>query len=816
MRWLAAGLVSLLSLSMIGGVAGFAILHHFGQGLPSLEKLRNYEPPNATRLYASTGELLIEYATEKRIFVPLTSIPKKVSQAFLAAEDKNFYEHPGIDPTAIVRAALSNASRMGKGGSLKGGSTITQQVVKNMLLSREQSIERKVKEAMLAFRISKVFTKDKVLELYLNDIYLGLRSYGVAAAALRYFDKSLDDLTLEESALLAALPKAPENYNPKRHYEAALERRNWVIERMKDDGYVTREEAAEAKKIPIRLKEREETNYAAAAFFAEEVRRQLEAKYGTDSLYEGGLVVHTTIDPTLQAYARDALRHALLAYDRRRGYRGPLTKVGTADWLNELRAFEAKRTDLSLIDDERLGVVLRANKQEAHLGFGTGLEGTLPSSQMEWAYGIHGSNPSMVFKPGDVVTVAPVADEKKKDIYSLQQIPIVNGAMMVMEPHTGRVLAMVGGYSHKDTQFNRATQAKRQPGSSFKPFVYLAGLESGFTPSTILMDAPIDVYQGPGLPIWRPKNYDGEFKGAITMRKALEQSRNVPTVRLALQVGIQKILDVATRLEVYPPLKPMFSTVLGSVETTLDRLVNAYCMFANGGKRVYPALIERIQDRKGKIIYRRDHRECKGCYETVDNPYISPEPPIPEDTREQVIDPRHDYQLVSIMEGVVQRGTAVAAKKLGRPIAGKTGTTNDSRDAWFIGFTPDMVAGVYVGFDNPRQLGKKETGGKVSLPAFIEFMEKALKDVPSRPFSIPEGIQLMKIDRRTGQPPNLSTVPGDITFEPFLEGQVPGYTPSLDVSAPIFDGAMPGSQPGFGGGDKPGEEVPQVGTGGLY
>lgn len=822
-RWIAAGLVTLMTLAMIGGVAAFAIIQHYGSDLPTLEKLQHYEPPIATRLYAGNGNLLAEYATEKRIFVPLEAMPKQLIQAFVAAEDKKFYEHPGIDFIGIVRAAINNVDNIMNNRSLEGASTITQQVVKNFLLTKEQSLERKIKEALLAFRITKAMSKDQVLELYLNDIYLGIGSYGVASAALNYFNKSLDELTLEEAAFLAALPKGPANYDPRYHYERAKVRRDWVIERMAEDGYIETAEAEKAKAGSITMRSRDETEFAVAAFFAEEVRRILVEQYGSDVLYKGGLTVHTTVDPELQKLARDALRKGLLEYDRRHGFRGAMANVDTDGWLEKLQQWSKTHSPV-LIENEQLAVVLQLSDTTAKVGLLNGLDGTLPLEEMKWAK-TNLSHPQDILKQGDVIIVAPVKD--KEDTYALRQEPEVNGAMMVIDPHTGRVLAMVGGYSYENTEFNRATQAERQPGSAFKPFVYLAALEAGYTPSTIIRDEPIAINQGPGLPLWTPKNYGGDFLGPTTMRRGLETSRNVMTVRLALQVGIKRIVEVAERFGVYGNLRPLFSVVLGSSETTLDRLVNAYAMLVNGGKRVQPALIERIQNRKGETIYRRDTRECTGCKETESQFLVTDYPPIPLDNREQVVDPRTAYQMVSMMEGVVQRGTAVRARVLGRPVAGKTGTTNDSRDAWFVGYTPDLVAGVYVGFDSPKKLGSRETGGGVALPSFIAFMQEALKDKPATPFRIPEGIRLVKTDITTGRQPTAASQAKNIIFEAFKQGDVPGSMPVLDVSTPLIEGPLPVGEEGetTGNGGLPSATSPTPdsstpppvwGTGGLY
>ena len=802
MRWISAAIVTMMTVGMIGGVALFAIIHHYGSDLPTLEKLKNYEPPTATRLYAGNGRLLTEYATQRRIYVPLTAIPKRVQQSFIAAEDKNFYSHPGVDFFGILRAMITNFKNIGTDARLVGGSTITQQVVKNFLLTNEQSFERKIKEALLAFRINRVLSKDTVLELYLNEIYLGGGAYGVASAALHYFNKSLDELTLEEAAYLAALPKAPNNYHPVEDYDEAKGRRDWVISRMEEDDYITEAEAEAAQAEPLIARTRDETEFAVAAFFAEEVRRELVKMYGSDVLYEGGLTVHTTVDPTMQRYARDALRDTLIDYDRRHGYRGAMGRVAEGAWLTELQAWK-KNNAVPLIENQQVGVITSQQNDYARVGFDSGLDGTIPLDEMKWASSSVGKTQDVV-SVGDIVLVSPTADGA--DTYRLEQVPKINGAMMVMDPHTGRVLAMVGGYSYENTEFNRATQAMRQPGSSFKPIVYLSALEAGFTPSTIVMDAPIELTQGPGLPMWRPKNYGGDYLGPATLRKGLETSRNVMTVRLALQIGIERIVSTAQRLGFYKELDPYFSIVLGAKETTLERVVNSYSMLVNGGKKVRPVLIERIQNRKGETIYRRDTRRCENCNAGDDNGFVSPTPPIPADIRDQVIDPKVAYQMVSLMEGVVQRGTAVRARKLGRPLAGKTGTTNDSRDAWFVGYTPDLVAGVYTGFDNPKPLGRRETGGKVALPAFISFMEKALADKPSTPFRIPPGMRLVKLDARTGQAPTASTPANEIILEAFLPGQIPGSRPVLDVSKPVFDRPMGGRGYGYGGGGTWGRE----------
>ena len=793
------------TLIIISVAIGFGMFTHFGKDLPDYSQLSKYDPPNITRLYAADGRLLAEYAMEKRVFVPLKAIPRRIIQAFLSAEDKNFYRHEGIDLTGIARAVRDNVINYGHGKSLVGGSTITQQVVKNFLLSNEKSIERKVKEAILAIRISRVYSKDKILELYLNEIYLGQGSYGVAAAAQNYFNKPMDELSIEEVALLAAQPKAPALYNPRKNYEAALERRNWVIERMREDGYVTAEDAAAAKNNAILLRNRDAAEIAKADFFAEEVRRRLSEMYGSNVLYEGGLVVKTSVDPVLQRMADNALRKALVEYDRRRGFRRPIYHLPAMglkpyDWKEQLTRL-SREYAYAMTEGQRMALVTMLDDKKASVAFDDDTQGVIPFSLLKWTrrvvadgqLGPEIRKPGDVLKVGDVVLVGPLSDEEKKNIgaaeqkkaWDLQQIPEVNGALVALDPHTGRVLAMAGGYAYGGTEFNRATQAKRQPGSAFKPFVYLAGLENGFTPSTIILDAPVEMSQGEGLPLWRPQNYKDEYLGPATMRMGLEKSRNTMTVRLAQIIGLDKVREIGKRFGIYDDVPNNFSIVLGTAETTLLRLANAYGMIVNGGRRITPSLIERIDDRHGKTIYRRDSRECTQCLlSSVEEADASIVPPIPEDAREYVLDPRVAYEMVSMLQGVTIRGTGASAKEIGKIVGGKTGTTNDSMDTWFVGFTPDLVAGVYVGYDKPRTLGKKETGASVALPAFIDFMKNALADKPNTPFRVPKGIQLVKVDYETGQSPQAEGGSGKIIEEAFINGgaiYVPGVSKPEDV-----------------------------------
>jgi penicillin-binding protein 1A len=837
--------------TIVGLAVGFAMFNHYAKDLPDYSQLSKYDPETVTRLYAADGRLMAEYATEKRVFVPLKAIPRPVIDAFLSAEDKNFYGHTGIDFTGLARALRDNINNYGQGKSLVGGSTITQQVVKNFLLTNEKSLERKIKEAILAMRISQVYSKDKILELYLNEIYLGLGSYGVAAAAQNYFNKSLDELTVEEAALLATQPKGPSLYNPRRSYDAAKERRDWVIERMREDGRINDEQALQAMTAPITLRERDSAEIAKADFFAEEVRRRLAEMYGSNVLYQGGLVVKTTLDPVLQKAADDSLRAALIAYDRRRGYRGPIARIPSGGDRVKALAALVKEHGYQLLEGQKLAVVVGLDDRRADIMMDDGARATLPFALMKWTrriiadgqLGPEVRRPADILAIGDVVLVNPLsADEKKqfdvleqKKAWSLAQIPEVNGAMVVMDPHTGRVLALSGGYAYGGTEFNRATQARRQPGSAFKPFVYTAALENGFNPSSIVLDAPVEMSQGAGQAVWRPANFKNEYLGPTTLRVGLEKSRNTMTVRLAQMMGIEKALEIGKRFGIYDEPPRNFSIVLGTAETTLLRLANAYGMLANGGKRITPSLIERIDDRHGKIIYRRDNRECAGC--TMSRladvgPDLSP--PVLPDMREVVMDPRVNYQIVSILQGVATRGTAARSKEIGKIVAGKTGTTNDSLDTWFVGFSPDLVAGVFVGYDRPRTLGKKETGSSVALPAFISFMKTALADVPNKPFRVPRGISLTRVDLKSGLPASEVGDGGRVIEEAFVVGgpiYIPGVSPA-DALDSAEQGTQIGAAPDVQGNiiidppetesrpvlinPQPEEELPAAGSSGLY
>ncbi|MEQ1929234.1 MAG: penicillin-binding protein 1A [Parvularculaceae bacterium] len=760
----AFGGVVLLAFAGIGATAFY--LNKLSQDLPDYKVLAEYTPPVTTRVYGGDGTLVAEFARERRLFVPMSAIPDHVKYAFVSAEDKTFFEHSGLDTRGIVRAGLSNIDNYLKGRRLEGGSTITQQVAKNFLLSSEQKLERKIREMLVTRRIEKAFTKDHILELYLNEIYLGNRSYGVAAAALNYFDKSLDELTISDAAYLAVLPKAPNNYHPIDKHERALERRNWVIDRMLDDKRITKEQAESAKAEPLGAVMAPPLGARdwASEYFAEEVRKQIAQLYGTDALYDGGLAVRTTLNPRLQTAAATALRRWLVEYDRRHGWRGPIATMDAGeDWVLVFDAQVKTLKDMKKVADDLEpwvpAVVLSAAKDEAIVGLAGGLQGRIPLDDIKWArayedvnrMGPEPASAATVLTKGDIVMVEAVtpAQEGVRGDYSLKQIPAVNGAFVAIDPHTGRVLAMVGGFSFQLSEFNRALQALRQPGSTFKPFVYAAALDNGYTPSSIVLDAP---FVAPGVDSWwKPGNYqEGRFYGESTLRLGVEQSRNTMTARLAQDIGIGKIVDYVQRFNLSEKMPRELAIALGASETTLMKITAAYGIFVNGGKSVTPVIIDRIQDRTGKTIYKRDERPCAECSVSA---WTGQSEPQLADARQQSMDPRTAYQIVSILEGVVQRGTGSAVRKVvDKPVAGKTGTTNDYRDAWFVGFSPDLAAGAFVGFDQPTPLGDTEAGGKVAAPIFGDFMAAALKDEPAIPFRVPSGIRQVRVNAKTGRP----------------------------------------------------------------
>ncbi|NBV06477.1 MAG: penicillin-binding protein 1A [Proteobacteria bacterium] len=751
---------------------GFFIFKKYSENLPDYEQLKNYSPPITTRLYAADGSLFSEFSKEKRVFAPIDIIPKHLINAFLAAEDANFYKHSGIDPFAIFRTSIQNGLSLLRGNeSVGGASTITQQVVKNLLLSRERTLQRKVKEAILAFRLSQTFSKDQILELYLNQIYLGSGAYGVAAAAQVYFDKSIDELTIEEDALLATLPKAPSKLDPRKNIDKAKARRDWVIGRMIAEHFITEEEGQEAIAKPIKIKPTDSENFVKAEFFSDSVKKELTELYGSDDVFESGIVVRTSLDPKLQNFAVKAFEAGIEDYDQKHGYRGALGKIdASGKWQEELQKFNVKKL---YKESWSKAVIISLSKDTATIGVESSEIGSISLASVKWARK-HLSTDSLgpvlkkindVFAIGDVILVERTG---KGDGYFLRQIPEVNGAFLAMDPHSGRVLAMTGGYVDAPNQFNRAIQAMRQPGSTMKPFGYIAALENGMTPATVIMDEEITLNQGFGLPPYKPTNYSGTFYGPTTLRAGLEQSRNVTTVRMADQIGLDKVVDVVKRFGVNDNPQKIYSLVLGSTETTLTRLVTAYSMMANGGKRITPSMIEKIQDRNGLTIYRRDKRKCDSCMITDNVKDInSIAVPFPDESSETVTDSATAYQITSLLQGVVERGTAARAKSIGKIIAGKTGTTNSSYDSWFVGFSPDLVAGVYIGFDTPKSLGSNETGSSVALPIFIDFMKQALKEKPSTPFRVPNSVKFVKIDRANGKFPNSSTPKERVFFEAF-------------------------------------------------
>ncbi|MGV1792677.1 PBP1A family penicillin-binding protein [Rhizobium lusitanum] len=806
-------------LLFLGAAAAAAIyLSVVSKELPDYEVLAKYAPPVTTRIHAGNGALMKEYSRENRLFVPIQAIPDRVKAAFLSAEDKNFYNHPGVDVGGLIRAVAVNLQNIGSGRRFVGASTITQQVAKNFLLSADQTFDRKIKEAILSFRIEQAYSKDKILELYLNEIYFGLNSYGIAGAALTYFDKSVNELTIAESAYLASLPKGPANYNPFRRAEAALTRRNWVIDRMVENGYVSPSDGEEAKKQPLGVvPPKSGPSLFASDYFAEEVRRQLIDQYGEKTLYEGGLSVRTSLDPQMQLEARKALQDGLVDYDERRGYRGPIKQIATSqDWGAEL----AKVPALSDVPEWQVAVVLSVSDQAVDIGVQPSVDaagkvstertrGTIAAADMRWAFrsagGKSAKSPSGVLNPGDVIYVQKTGAADSSS-YRLRQPPKVQGGLVAMDPHTGRVLAMVGGFSYSQSEFNRATQAKRQPGSSFKPFVYAAAMDNGYTPASVILDDPLQITLSNG-DVWKPTNYEGEGGGVHTLRFAIEHSRNLMTVRLAADMGMPLVAEYAERFGIYDHMNPVLAMSLGAGETTVLRMVSAYSVIANGGKQIKPTLIDRIQDRYGKTIFKHEERVCDSCNVSA---WQNQDEPVIADNREQVLDPMTAYQVTSMMQGVVIRGTAAGKIKLNTDVAGKTGTTNDEKDSWFVGFTPSLVAGLYIGYDTPATLGRGGTGGALAAPIFNEFMQAATKDEAPEKFQVPAGMTMIAVNRATG----MAAQPGDPSA--IMEAFKPGTGPATSLQV-------------IGGGDAtqaPPEEIlrtsPQAnqavtsGSGGLF
>ena len=712
-----------IAIFTLGLLFAFSTLWYFSSDLPDYKILANYKPPVSSRVHSGEGQLIAEYALQKRLFIPYDSIPDKVIYSFLSAEDKNFFSHPGIDAKSITRAIIKNLKNYFSEKRLEGASTITQQVAKNFLLTSEVSFKRKIKEAILAFRIERAYSKERIMELYLNQIYLGIGTYGVAAASLEYFDKSVNDLSYEEAALLAALPRAPSKYNPFKSIERAKARRNIVLKNLYDNSYIDSIEYKELKNKEIKTKKRKIELLEEANFYSEEVRRIISDSYGFDDLYKGGLSIRTPLNSNYQIEALKALREGLEEYDRRHGWRGPITNIDTAEWQNNIQQLTP---DKSL--NWKLAKVIDVNKLTLKIEIEDKEIGFIDFANINWT---RKKSFEDFLKLNDIIYVSKI----KKNKWNLKQLPKINGAIVVMDPYTGRVLAMVGGFSFKLSEFNRATQAKRQPGSAFKPIVYAAALENGFTPSTLILDAPFVMDQGEGLKTWKPENYGKKFYGPSTLRTGIEKSRNLMTVRVAQKVGFDQISKITKNFGIYDAVPELLSVSLGAAETTLIQLTNAYCTFVNGGKKVIPIFIDRIQDRRGKTIFNADKRKCIGCKEIS---YLEDEIPIIQDNRKQIISSETAYQITSMLEGVIK-------------------TTNKNMDAWFLGFTSKLVVGVYVGFDEPKTLGRYETGAKVALPVFEKFIKKVVKKKDALPFKVPKNITLVLVDVESGLQPNAST-----------------------------------------------------------
>ena len=720
----------------------FSTLWYFSVGLPDYKKLSNYQPPISSRVYSENNKLIAEYAIEKRLFIPFESIPDKVINSFLSAEDKNFFSHPGVDAKGILRAIFKNIKNISQNKRLEGASTITQQVAKNFLLTNEVSIKRKVKEAILAFRIERAYTKQRILELYLNQIYLGQGTYGIAAASLEYFDKSIKELSYPEAALLAALPKAPSKYNPYKYSEVAKFRRNLVLENLEENKIISKKELLKFKNSKLNLKRRKIEIVNEANSYTEEVRRTVKDIYGFEKLYSQGLAISTPLRIEYQMQALKSLRKGIEEYDRRRGWKGPITnKLKNKNWKKIISQYKLDPTlnwqlvEIISLDNNEIKFKTIYSKKENIIQ-------TLTYNNLKW------SIPKKklikdVHKIGDIIFV-----KKKDNIWYLKQYPKVNGGIVVLNPFTGDVLALVGGFNFKKSEFNRVTQAKRQPGSAFKPIVYAAALEKGFSPNSIILDAPFVESQGVGLKNWKPENYGKKFYGPSTFRKGIEYSRNLMTVRIAKNLGLEEILNLSKKLNIYDEIPELLSVSLGAAETTLMNLTSAYAPFINGGKKINPKLISRIQDRRGKTIFNEKNMKCIGCDKFINNDET--ELPKIENYNERVISEETAYQMTSILQGAVKRGTAKKLKSLNVPLAGKTGTTNDNYDAWFIGFSSNLIIGVYIGYDTPKTLGKFETGSKAALPIFKDFIEKALYKEDFKEFQIPKNIYLTSLNYDTG------------------------------------------------------------------
>ena len=732
-----------ISLVLLSGVIVLSILWSFSNKIPDYKFLKNYKPPVSSKVYSGDGTLVADFSREKRVFVPYETIPENVINSFLSAEDKNFFSHPGVDAKGVMRAIINNISNIKNSKRLEGASTITQQVAKNFLLNNEVSFNRKIKEAILAFRIERTLSKQRILELYLNQIYLGGGTYGVAAASLEYFDKSIKDLNYAEAALLAALPKAPSRYNPYKNIKLAKFRRDLVLKNLYENNYIGYRDYIDLRQKKIELKKNKKVFLEDSQYYIEDVRKKIINDLSFDKLYKQGFNINTPIDLELQKFSTQSLRKGLIEYDKRKGWRGPLLNIKNynKDWSKNLDKYNLEKTI-----NWKIAIIKDLNHYSAIVETKEGDSGVINYQDISWT----NKEIKELFKIGDVIYV----ERLDANNFSLKQEPIINGGIVVMDPYTGRVLALSGGFSFKKSEFNRSTQALRQPGSAFKPFVYALALENDYTPSTLVLDAPLVLDQGEDLKLWKPQNYGKKFYGLSTMRTGLEKSRNLMTVRIAQDLGLDKITNFSKQLGIYENPDELLSISLGSAETTLLKLTSAYSAFVNGGKLVSPILIDRIQDSEGNTIVNNELRKCINCDEIS---YLSNNFPEIKDDYEQIFSEQTAYQMTSILEGVVQRGTGKKLKPLNLEIGGKTGTTNKNTDTWFIGFTSDLVIGVYVGLDNPQPLGKNETGAKTALPIFKYFLESAVDKSNSRPFKVPNDIVMMVIDPKTGQKAKFSS-----------------------------------------------------------
>ena len=732
----------ILSGILIGGIAVFAILWVFSNKLPDYKFLKNYKPSVSSKVYSGEGELVSDFSAQKRIFVPYNSIPKKVINSFLSSEDKNFFSHPGVDAKGVVRAIINNIKNYLYSKRLEGASTITQQVAKNFLLTNEVSLNRKIKEAILAFRIERSLSKKRILELYLNQIYLGQGAYGIASASLEYFDKPISDLNYGEASLLAALPKAPSKYNPYKNIELAKFRRNLVLKNLFDNNYISNKDYNKFIQQEIKLKKRKKIFLEDTRYYVEDIRKNVVNQFGFEKVYKQGFNIKTPLNLELQNIATSSLRKGLEIYDRRKGWRGSLTnKKNSKNWKKDLDKFKLEKSI-----GWNIAIVKKINKFSAIIETNDNLKGVINYNSISWTK----KEFYDLFNIGDIIYVKKIQDSK----YELKQLPKVNGAVVVMDPFTGRVYALSGGFSFKKSEFNRASQALRQPGSAFKPFIYALALENNFSPTTLILDAPLVLAQGTDLKMWKPENYGKKFYGPSTLRTGLEKSRNLMTVRIAQQLGVKKIVNFSKKLGIYENPDELISIALGSAETTLIKLTSAYCSFVNGGKKINPILIDRIQDSEGNTIFNTEKRVCKKCDQIS---YLSDEIPKVSDRFEQIFSPETAYQMTSILEGAIQRGTGRKLKDLNLDIAGKTGTTNKNTDTWFIGFTSKLVVGVYVGMDDPKSLGKRETGARTALPIFKDFIKKAVNKKDARPFKVAKNITMMVIDPVNGEKANFGS-----------------------------------------------------------